>query len=102
NRVAMEANRVQCGEIGIPLPDPVAIAIALDPAVCTAASDHYVDVETHSDLTRGMTVVDRLNVAADTRNRATWADLLRNGRRMRVCWRIDVPRWKQILFDVLK
>ena len=35
----------------------------VDPSISTRASRHYVDVETDSELTRGMTVVDRLNVA---------------------------------------
>ena len=60
NRTAMEANRRQTGEVGIALPDPTAMAIALDPSICTSASRHYVDIETDSELTRGMTVVDRL------------------------------------------
>src|SRR4051812_7813871 len=68
NAVAMEANRIQSGEIGIALPDPVAMAIALEPSVCTNRSVHYVEVETASELTRGMTVVDRLNVTDDARN----------------------------------
>ena len=46
NRVAMEANRTQSGEIGIALPDPVAMAVALDPTICTKASPHRVEVET--------------------------------------------------------
>jgi purine nucleosidase len=40
NRTAMEAYRIQTGEIGISLPDPVAMAIALDPAICTSTSMH--------------------------------------------------------------
>ncbi len=49
------------------------MSIALDPTIGTQWSDHYVDVETQSDLTRGMTVVDRLNVADDERNHAVWS-----------------------------
>ncbi len=97
NSRAQQAYRVQTGEIGISLPDPVAMAIALDPTICTAASDHYVDVETVGDLTRGMTVVDRLGVAEDERNRATWKGALQ----VRVDWSIDITRWKQILYASL-
>jgi hypothetical protein len=48
-----------------------------------------------------MTVVDRLNVARDDRNRATWANLLATGPNAAVCWEIDIPRWKQMLFSSL-
>jgi purine nucleosidase len=102
NRTAMEANHRQTGEIGIALPDPTAMAIALDPSICTNASRHYVEVETDSDLTRGMTVVDRLGVATDERNRAVWQPLLEKGPNASVCWELDIPRWKALLFDLLR
>ena len=101
NRTAMEANRRQTGEIGIALPDPTAMAIALDPTICTSASRHYVEVETDSELTRGMTVVDRLGVAGDDRNRAVWQSLLDGGENAIVCWEIDIPRWKSLLYRSL-
>ena len=101
NRTAMEANRRQTGELGIALPDPTAMAIALDPSICTNASRHYVDVETDSELTRGMTVVDRLGVAGDERNRAMWQPLLSRGPNATVCWEIDIPRWKSLLYRSL-
>ena len=102
NRTAMEANRLQTGQIGIALPDPTAMAIALDPSICTNHSRHYVEIETQSELTRGMTVVDRLNVAGDERNRGTWEKLLKNPPNATVCWEIDIPRWKQTLYRALK
>jgi purine nucleosidase len=102
NRTAMEANRLQTGEVGICLPDPTAMGIALDPSLCTKSSRHYVDVETASELTLGMTVVDRLNVAADERNRAVWQALVAHGPNASVCWEMDVPRWKQMLFNSLR
>jgi len=101
NRTAMEANRRQTGEVGIALPDPTAMAIALDPSICTSASSHYVDIETDSELTRGMTVVDRLGVAGDERNRALWQPLLDRGPNAIVCWTIDIPRWKSLLYRSL-
>ena len=102
NSTAHEAFRLQTGEDGISLPDPVAMSIALDPSIATEASHHYVDVETASELTRGMTVIDRLNVAADDRNRATWAHLLDCEPNAKVYWYIDTRRWKQALFDSLE
>ncbi len=102
NSRAREAYKEQTGEDGISLPDPVAMSIALDPMIGSQWSEHYVDVETHSELTRGMTVVDRLDVAADGRNQAVWADVLRQGRKAKVCWTIDTKRWKEALFSALR
>jgi purine nucleosidase len=101
NSHAREAYKVQTGEDGICLPDPVAMCIALDSTIGTEWSDHYVEVETQSELTRGMTVVDRLNVAEDERNRSVWAAAL-NGRKARVCWTIDNRRWKDALYTALR
>jgi purine nucleosidase len=101
NSHARAAYEVQTNEDGICLPDPVAMCVALDPTVGTVWSDHYVDVETQSDLTRGMTVVDRLNVAGDERNRAVWKPALRSPK-ARVCWIIDNQRWKQALYAALR
>jgi len=102
NNHARQAYWEQTGERGIALADPVAMAIALDPTIGTCWSEHYVEVETRSELTRGMTVVDRLGVAANDRNRAVWADLLATGRKCKVCWAIDTKRWKEVLYSALK
>jgi purine nucleosidase len=102
NSRARKAYKVQTGEDGISLPDPVAMCIALDPTVGTEWSAHYVDVETQSELTRGMTVVDRLNVAADDRNQAVWANVVQRERKTKVCWTIDTKRWKDALFSALR
>ncbi len=103
NSIAREAYRNQTGEDGISLPDPVAMSIALDPSIGVESSRHYVDVETATELTRGMTVVDRLGVAADERNRATWADVLQRGEpNSKVYWAIDAARWKQALYAALR
>jgi purine nucleosidase len=102
NSRARQAYKEQTGEDGISLPDPVAMSVALDPTIGTQWSDHHVDVETRSELTRGMTVVDRLNVAADERNRMVWADVLRKGTKTKVCWTIDSRRWKEGLFSALQ
>ena len=101
NRHARAAYKIQTGEDGICLPDPVAMCLALDSTVGTDWSEHYVDVETQSELTRGMTVVDRLNVAEDDRNRAVWTPALQ-GRKASVCWSIDNKRWKEALYAALR
>src|SRR5438034_6282342 len=80
NSRAQEAYFEQTGEHGISLPDPVAMSIALDPSVVTSQTENDVEVETTSELTRGMTVVDRHNVAGNERNKAVWALVLAKGR----------------------
>ena len=102
NSQARQAYKIQTGEDGISLPDPVAMCVALDPSVGTEWSPHYVDIETQSELTRGMTVVDRLNVAGDERNQAVWAPWLDKKYKAKVCWAIDTGRWKQALFSALQ
>lgn len=89
NLFALNANREWFKESGIGLPDPVTMAIALDPAVCTRRSHHYVDIEIVSELTRGMTVVDARGVLQRKPN-------------VEVCWEIDVPLWKETLYKTLR
>ena len=102
NSHARKAYKTQTGEDGISLPDPVAMAIALAPDIGTDWSSHYVEIETQSKLTRGMTVVDRLNVAADDRNKAVWSASLETKSKAKICWTLDDRRWKQALFDSLR
>ncbi len=101
NSHARVALKTQTGEDGICLPDPVAMCLALDPAVGIDWSAHYIEIETQSELTRGMTVVDRLNVADDDRNRAVWEPAIKKGR-AKVCWTIDNQRWKQDIYRALR
>jgi purine nucleosidase len=101
NRTARVAYKTQTGEDGISLPDPVAMSIALDPTIGVESSDHYVEIETASELTRGMTVVDRLNVSENDRNHAVWAELRARAPKTQIYWTIDVPRWKQALYSAL-
>ena len=89
NAHAIKANREWLGDPGLALPDPVTMAIALDPAVCTKRGKHFVDVETQSELTRGMTVVDELGVL----NKKPTAE---------VCWAIDPAKWKEALYKTLR
>jgi purine nucleosidase len=89
NATAIKANQEWLGDPALALPDPVTMAIALDPSVCTRKGKHYVDVEIHSELTRGMTVVDELGVLNQAAN-------------IEVCWAIDIPRWKETLYQTLR
>jgi purine nucleosidase len=88
NASALETNRQWLGDPGIGLPDPVAMAIAIDESICTKRSRHNVAIECEGSHTRGMTVVDQLGVTSKEAN-AT------------VCWEIDVPRWKELLYSLL-
>ena len=102
NSTAVEAFFKQTGQRGISLPDPVAMGIALNPALCTSSSRHHVEIETASDLTRGATVVDRLNVATDPRNIDVWRRAIeRQPQRIHICWTLDVQAWKAQLFSAL-
>jgi purine nucleosidase len=89
NRHALKVGRELQGELGLMLPDPVTMAIALDPTICTQRRLHYVEVECASELTRGMTVVDQLDVTHKTPN-------------IEVCWALDFARWKEMLYKSLR
>ncbi len=47
---------------GFDLPDPIAMAVALDPSVATGTRRLFVAVETGGTWSRGQTVVDHLGV----------------------------------------
>jgi len=47
---------------GFDLPDPIAMAVALDPSVATLTKHLHVAIETQSELTRGATVVDHMGI----------------------------------------
>ncbi len=64
------------------------MAVALDPGIATEQSRHFVDIETVSELTRGMSVVDVNHVMGNTAN-------------ANVCFAIDNTRWKQLLISSL-
>lgn len=102
NSTAALAYRTQTGETGISLPDPVAMAVLLDPKLKLEASRHFVKIECDSDVTRGMTVVDRLDVATDPRNAPIWNDVVQRGHLIEICWRLDVAGWKAALLAALQ
>jgi purine nucleosidase len=102
NSAGAAAYQVQTGEVGISLPDPIAMAILLDPALSLSSSRHMVEVETASELTRGMTIVDRLGVAADERNRLSWSHAAATAALSNICWKLDVAGWKTALLDALR
>lgn len=88
NRQAIQTNRQWLGDPALPLPDPVTMAIVLEPSIVKRHSKHFVDIETVSEMTRGMTVVDERNVTKKEPN-------------VDVIWEIDIPGWKETLFKTL-
>ena len=101
NGRAREAYLEQTGEHGISLPDPVAMAILLQPDLVLEMSEHLVEIETEGRFTRGMTVVDRLGVSGDSRNRDVWREARSMAKPVRVVWKLDVAGWKAALFAAL-
>lgn len=99
NKHALAACVELQGDPGLGLPDPVAMAIALDPAICRKRSKHFVEVSCE-DLTRGMTIVDELHVTSTEPYRdPRWGPREPN---IEVCWQIDAPRWKETLYQTLR
>jgi purine nucleosidase len=96
NARAREAYRVQTGEVGLSLADPTAMAIALDRSVGLSWSRCRVAIETQSELTRGMTVVDRLNVAHDDNNKHVWSAYA-GDESADIVWTFDSARFKAML-----
>ena len=97
NSTAAVAYATQTGEHGIAPPDPTAMAVLLHPELCLSSSMHFVEIETASELTRGMTVVDRLEVSADARNEAVWHEARAHARPAKICWKLDIDGWKAAL-----
>ncbi len=87
NSTALEASHRQSGTDRLQLPDPTAMAVAIDKErVVTRSSRHYVEVEAESPLTRGMSVVDSLDVTGKPAN-------------VEVVEAIDTTRFKQMIFE---
>jgi purine nucleosidase len=103
NLTALEANRRLFGEDGIGLPDPVAMAVALEPSIAVRTSRHAVDVECEGTLTRGMTVVDQLDVVRrGLASLGGWPEASATREpHVTVCWAIDVARFKARLVAAL-
>ena len=87
HRQAVARFEARWGEPVLALPDPIAVAVAIDPGVCRTEA-LYVTVETTSELTRGETVVDRWGVLGQPPN-------------AQVCFDPDAARFKRMLFEAL-
>jgi inosine-uridine nucleoside N-ribohydrolase len=79
------------------------MAVALEPEIATRTSRHAVEIECDSPLTRGMTVVDALDVVPrQLGDPAGWPETAVSGKALAtIVWQIDVARFKQRLFRAL-
>ncbi len=92
NRTAFAAATRTQAEPGLALPDPVAMAIALEPDVCTEYVRCGVEIVLDGPA-RGATLVDLLGVAGrgDSQGDPAWAAPLPS---VEVCRALDVERFK--------
>lgn len=60
NRVVAEYVKTETKLAGFDLPDPIAMAYAIDPSIATETRRLYLQVECDSPITRGMVVMDLL------------------------------------------
>jgi purine nucleosidase len=97
---ALRSSEQWIGDPGLGLPDPVAMAVALDPSVVTKSGKYRVDIETQGELTRGMTVVDQLNtIGTQPVFTDNWVVREPN---VTVCWELDAQRWKEMLYQCVR
>ena len=85
NEFALNVTRLE----GFDLPDPMAMALALDPAVATTTKRLHVEVETSSLSCRGQTIVDHLQVTGQEPN-------------VRVVLEASRERFLSILYECVK
>ncbi len=97
NSRAREAYHIQTGEVGLSLADPTAMAVALDRSVGLTWSRHRVAIECASELTRGMTVVDRLGVNSDAINGPVWGAAAGESAGADILWTFDSVKFKSML-----
>ena len=97
NSRAREAYHVQTGEVGLSLADPTAMAVALDRSVGLEWSRHRVAIECSSELTRGMTVVDRLGVNSDAINGHVWGAAAGESAGADILWTFNSAKFKSML-----
>ena len=99
NKHALDSSQNWLGDPGLGLPDPVAMAVALNPAVTTKVSRHNVQVVIDGPA-RGMTIVDQLHVGeSEPHIDEHWSHTERN---INVIWEIDSDKWKETLYKTIR
>ena len=99
NKHALDSSQNWLGDPGLGLPDPVAMAVALNQAVTTKVSRHNVQVVIDGPA-RGMTIVDQLHVGeSEPHIDEHWSHTERN---INVIWEIDSNEWKETLYKTIR
>ena len=99
NKHALESSQNWLGDPGLGLPDPVAMAVALNPKIVLKESRHNVKIVLDGP-SRGMTIVDKLNVGESEPNiDEYWSNTNKN---VNVIWELDNQAWKDTLYETLK
>ena len=99
NKHALDSSKNWLGDPGLGLPDPVAMAVALDKNVTKRESKHNVQIALEGP-SRGMTIVDQLHVGENEPNIDEWWS--KTERNINICWEIDNQAWKDALYSTLK
>ena len=99
NKHALDSSQNWLGDPGLGLPDPVAMAVALDEDVVKRVSKHNVKIVLDGP-SRGMTIVDQLHVGENEPNIDEWWSSTE--RNINVCWEIDNKKWKETLYKTLR
>ncbi len=73
------------------------MAVALDRSIGLSRSRHRVATESGSELTRGMTVVDRLDVHHDENSAHVWREAAGEHEGADILWTLDSGRFKAML-----
>ena len=99
NKHALDSSQNWLGDPGLGLPDPVAMAVALNKNVVIKAGRHNVKIVLDGPA-RGMTIVDELNVGeSEPHIDENWSHTTKN---INVIWEIDNQEWKETLYKTLK
>ena len=99
NKHALDSSQNWLGDPGLGLPDPVAMAVALNEKVVIKASRHHVKIVLDGPA-RGMTIVDELNVGeSEPHIDENWSHTTKN---INVVWEIDNQEWKETLYQTLR
>jgi purine nucleosidase len=99
NKHALDSSQNWLGDPGLGLPDPVAMAVALNDDVVLKSDRHHVKIVLDGPA-RGMTIVDELNVGeSEPHIDEHWSHTKKN---INVIWEIDNEQWKETLYQTLK
>jgi purine nucleosidase len=106
NAAVWEFVRREHGVDGVSHPDAIMMAMAIDESVILESQRCFVDVETDSDLTRGYSLVDKMNVVQRSVDYdVKVSELMKVGSgeaNANVVGRADQARFTEMLIEVLR